>query len=49
MSAPVNHVSRPVEHQHAEHSAPPPRRESEHKAAESKPAEHVGRKVDVKA
>lgn len=49
MSTPINNVSRPVEHQQAERSAPPPHREPEHKAAESKPAEHVGKNVDVKA
>jgi hypothetical protein len=49
MSAPINHVSRPVEHQHHDQAPPPRHSESEHKSAESKPAEHVGKKVDVKA
>ena len=49
MSAPVSHVSRPVEHHEASRTPPPQHSEPPHKAAESKPAEHVGTKVDMKA
>lgn len=49
MSDSVSQVSHSTSHQQAERSAPPPRHEPEHKAAESKPAEHVGKNVDVKA
>lgn len=48
MTTPINHVARPVEHHRPERTAPPQHTEQP-KPAESKPAEHVGRKVDVKA
>ena len=49
MSAPVSHVSRPVEHHEPARTPPPAHSEPSHAAAESKPPEHVGKKVDVKA
>lgn len=53
MTTPINHVSRPVEHRQPERTPPPQHTEhakpAESKQGESKPAEHVGRKVDVKA